>query len=135
MSGTGAATTIPLVRQEEEEMSAYSQRDLAEDWEFKILRSTTGVFRDPVRLRAILEEEARAGWSMVEKFDNGRVRLKRPASARDADAMLGFDPYRSFVGVMPARFVFLLVFSILGGVALVLSVVLTIVFYAVHGGR
>jgi hypothetical protein len=75
MSGTGATTTVPLVRQEEEEMSAYSQRDLAEDWEFKILRSTTGVFRDPVRLRAILEEEARAGWSMVEKFDNGRVRL------------------------------------------------------------
>jgi hypothetical protein len=136
MSGVGAETSsVAQVRQEEEEMSSYSARDLAEDWEFKILRSTTAVFRDPVRLRAVLEEEARAGWSLIEKLDNGRVRLKRPASARGTDFALGFDPYRSYVGVMPARFVLTLVFSILGGVGLILAIVFTIVFSVFHSGR
>jgi hypothetical protein len=68
---------------EEEEMTPYTPQEVAEHWEFKILRSATTQFRDPVRLRSILEEEARAGWTMIEKFDDTRVRLKRPASARD----------------------------------------------------
>jgi hypothetical protein len=50
-----------------------SPKDLAEDWEFKILRSATNKFRDPVALHAFLQEEARAGWTLVEKFDNERV--------------------------------------------------------------
>jgi hypothetical protein len=36
---------------------------------------------------------------LLEKFDNGRIRLKRPASARASDPGLGFDPYRSRVGM------------------------------------
>ena len=66
-------------------------------------------------MRKVLDEEARAGWTMVEKFDDSRVRLKRPASARAGDATLGFDPHRSFVGVSQ---VYLIVFAMLGALAI-----------------
>ncbi len=56
-------------------MALYRERDL-EGWEYKFLRSATGRFGNPVRLRSALEEEARAGF-----FDGFRVRLKRPISA------------------------------------------------------
>src|SRR5262245_3670338 len=87
--------------EEEEEMSPYSPHELGQDWEFKILRSATGGFKRPDFLRQCLDEEARAGWSLVEKFDDSRVRLKRPASARDRDAKLDLDPYRTYVGLSP----------------------------------
>jgi hypothetical protein len=74
-------------------MSAYTRIDLDEGWEFKFLRAATRKFRDPVRLQEILKEEARAGWTLVEKFDDTRLRLKRPSSARAGDAALPFDPY------------------------------------------
>jgi hypothetical protein len=80
---------------EEELMTTYTPKDLAEGWEFKILRSTISGFRRPERLRAVLEEEARAGWTLVEKFDNCRIRLKRPSDARKNDASLDQDPYRT----------------------------------------
>ncbi len=86
-------------QEEEEEMTPYSNDELQDDWEFKILRSATGAFKKPQRLREVLEEEARAGWVLVEKFDDQRVRLKRPASARRNDRGLGFDPYRTQVGI------------------------------------
>ena len=62
----------------------------------------------------MLSEEARAGWAYLEKFDNYRVRLKRPASARGSDASLDFDPYRTFVGASEGRFALYL----LGGIFL-----------------
>lgn len=83
------------LRREEEEMTTYSRRDLDEDWEFKILRSAMGSFAVPERLREVLAEEARAGWTLVEVFDHQRIRLKRPASAREADGRLEVDPYRT----------------------------------------
>lgn len=98
-SGAAAAARRRRERKEEEEMTRYTQTDLTEGWEFKILRSATGAFGKPERLRTALEDEARAGWVLLEKFDNGRVRLKRPASARASDAALGFDPYRTVYGM------------------------------------
>src|SRR6266478_6433130 len=101
-AGAGAAAAAAEARrrrQEEEEMTPYSKQDLAENWEFKIIRSVTSMFKDPEKMKAILDEEARAGWVLVEKFDNQRIRLKRPHSARAADATLGFDPYRIQVGM------------------------------------
>jgi hypothetical protein len=71
-----AVETANQFRREEEEMTAYAPQDVTEPWEFKILRSAAGRFRDPVWLHSILEEEARAGWTMIEKFDvRGRRRL------------------------------------------------------------
>jgi hypothetical protein len=77
-------------------MSAYDRKDLSEGWEFKILRSADE-FGHPEYLRQALQEESRAGWVLVEKLDDSRVRLKRPASARARDATLDFDAYRSYV--------------------------------------
>lgn len=34
----------------------------------------------------------------MEKFDDSRLRLKRPASARELDGKLDIDPYRTHVG-------------------------------------
>lgn len=84
-------------------MTTYSEDDLSEGWEFKILRSNMNSFRKPENLQKYLEEEGRAGWALVEKFDDNRLRLKRPASARRADASLNFDPYWTKVGLSDTR--------------------------------
>src|SRR5687768_5930724 len=84
--------------EEEQEMSSYSPQDLAGDWEFKILRSMSGAFGKPDLFRQALEEESRAGWTLVEKFDNARIRLKRPVSAKQNDTGPQVDPYRTYFG-------------------------------------
>lgn len=78
-------------------MTTYSADDLNQDWEFKIVRSEVGAFRKPKNLRRLVEEEARAGWELLEKFDSNRVRFKRPTSARahDSDLLPQVDPYRT----------------------------------------
>src|SRR5580658_1785176 len=98
-SGAAAAAAAAAAeaerRQEEEEMTKYTDADLQGDWEFKIVRSNLASFRNPVVLQQVCAEEARAGWTLVEKFDNQRLRFKRPIAARAGDAGLGIDPYRS----------------------------------------
>lgn len=84
-------------------MTPYAPQDL-EGYEFKILRSGTAkAFRDPARLRAVLEEEARSGWDLLEKFDDYRLRLKRRTEWRDRDPGTGVDPYRIHVGTTPGQ--------------------------------
>jgi hypothetical protein len=117
MGGAAAgATAAKLRREEEENMTPYTAKDLAEDWEFKIVRSSTATFRSPEKLRRILEEEGRAGWTLVEKFDNSRIRLKRPAKARAGDGALGFDSYRTYVGLPEWGLAFIIVGCVLLGV-------------------
>jgi hypothetical protein len=100
-AGAAAAAAVEMQRQEEEEMTPYSTKDLAEGWEFKILRSHFAAFRDPKKLRAVLDEEKRGGWTLVEKFDEQRIRLKRPAGTEvvEGDFADGYDPYRTTVGM------------------------------------
>jgi hypothetical protein len=90
---------------EEEDMTGYTHDDLKQDWEFKIVRSDSGAFRNPEVLDRLVEEEARAGWVLLEKFDDSRVRFKRPRSARSRDAFLpsGVDPYRTQYGAPAGR--------------------------------
>jgi hypothetical protein len=85
------------LEKEEESMIGYTQDELQGDWEFKIVRSERGAFRKPQVLSQLVEEEAQAGWVMLEKFDDNRVRFKRPRSARARDIYLpeGVDPYRT----------------------------------------
>ena len=116
-----AAEQQRLLQQEEEEMTPYSRDDLAQNWEFKIVRSAMGGFRKPAFLQRVLDDEARAGWVLVEKFDNSRIRLKRPALARERDGKLDFDPYRTDAGATQG----MLTVVIIGAV---LAVMLTIVF-------
>jgi hypothetical protein len=86
-----------LQNQEEERMTRYNSQELEGDWEFKIVRSNAPVFRKPDVLQQVLMEEAQAGWQMLEKLDDNRIRLKRPATAQRRDSMLpsGVDPYRT----------------------------------------
>ena len=99
-AAAAAAAAAEMQRQEEEEMTPYSPKDLDDGWEFKILRSNFAAFRNPEKLRAILEEEKRGGWILVEKFDDQRIRLKRPAGAKLAQSEFadGYDPYRTTAG-------------------------------------
>jgi hypothetical protein len=104
MTGGGAAAAAAAAkrrreRREEEEMTGYTPEELASGSEFKILRSATSAFGRPEFLRQVLEEEKEAGWTLVEKFDNARIRLKRSASARADGSNTTFDPYRSHVGI------------------------------------
>jgi len=88
------------IEQEEEEMTKYTSEDLDQDWEFKIVRGFYPVFRKPKVFQTLLEEESLAGWEMVEKLDDRRVRFKRRKDARRRDATLppGVDPYRTQYG-------------------------------------
>jgi len=78
---------------EEEQMAVYNNEDLR-GWEFKIMRSAFGKFKNYEYLQKVCQEEAQAGWEMVEKFDNNRVRFKRKIDRRTNDSHLGRDPYR-----------------------------------------
>ena len=104
-------------------MTTYQPQDLSGDWEFKILRSPTGSFGNPRKLKEALDQEAKAGWALVEKFDNSRIRLKRPVSARSGDGALGFDPYRTNFGLSEGRFALTLVVLIFGMLLLIFAVV------------
>jgi hypothetical protein len=95
-----AAAAAESMRREEEEMTPYGDRDLAEGWEFKIVRASYPIFREPERFRAVLDEERKGGWVLVEKFDDCRIHLKRPAGSKvvQGDFADGYDPYRTTVG-------------------------------------
>lgn len=125
-SSGAAAAAARRRRREEEEMTSYSPRDLEEGWEFKILRSQTAAFGDPERMRAALAQEAQAGWTLVEKFDNSRIRLKRPASARARDDSLGHDPYRTNYGMREGTMVGIILAVTFALLAAVLGLVATL---------
>jgi hypothetical protein len=126
MTGGGrrAAAAKAKEQEEEEEMTPYSDDDTLTNWEFKIIRSGTGSFGRPDKLAKVLEEEAKAGWELVEKFDDNRVRLRRLVAARKDDFALDFDPYRTWIGVSESGMVArgLIVSAVL--VAITLAVVL-----------
>ena len=108
-------------------MATYSAQELAEGWEFKILRSVGRPFRKPEILRTVLAEEAQAGWALVEKFDDSRLRFKRPVSSRAQDAERALDPYRTQYGISE-----LALGLIIGGSVVGLMLTIAIVVSAFH---
>jgi hypothetical protein len=104
-------------------MTSYTPEELASGWEFKIVRSAIGGFKRTEFLQRVLEEEKRAGWTLVEKFDNSRVRLKRPVSARASDGSAGIDAYRSHVGMSDLALGLCMAVGILIGLALILGTI------------
>ena len=128
-SGAGAAAAAAAAarrraeREEEEQLTGYAASDLSEGWEFKILRSATGAFKKPEVFRRVLEEEGRAGWVMVEKFDSQRVRLKRPAAAKAGDAVFEFDPYRTAVGMSEGRLGLVIIACVLGALVIIGAII------------
>jgi hypothetical protein len=112
---TGAAAAANAQRrmfEEEEQMTHYSDDELRDDWEFKIVRATRGVFSKPDELKKLIGEEKQAGWILLEKFDNSRVRFKRRRSAQSNDVQLissGIDPYRTRYGMSPGAYTILII--------------------------
>ena len=67
--------------------------------EYKVVQSTTPLFATSKKIDEVMTEEAQAGWQLVEKYDNYKMRLQRDISHRANDKNLGFDAYRSQMGV------------------------------------
>jgi hypothetical protein len=123
VAAAAAAAERRRREQEEEEMTGYTPEELASGWEFKIVRSSTRAFKRPAFLKQVLEEERGTGWTLVEKFDDSRVRLKRPMSARTHDESSRIDPYRTHVGISEVALGLSIAASIVIGLALVFGVV------------
>lgn len=100
-AGAAAAAAAAKKRQqqeEEEKLTGYSSNDM-DGWEFKIVRASSRKFKNAATVKRLCEEEADAGWEMVEKFDDYRIRFKRRIEERSRDAHRAIDPYRTHLGV------------------------------------
>lgn len=107
-------------------MTTYRRDELDGGWEFKIMRSATAAFSNPSVLQATLQQESIGGWELLEKFDNERVRLRRPISARNKDMSLppGYDPYRTQVGMSEGALVLWVILALILVVGGVLGILL-----------
>ena len=83
--------------EEEETMTSYDQEPSGQEWEYKIVRANSPIFAQAEVFQQLIREEAQAGWTLVEKFDNARVRFRRPVfeRSRDATRTTKMDPYRT----------------------------------------
>lgn len=102
-AGGGAAAVAVAaakrrIQHEEEVMTKYNREDL-EGWEFKIVRANTRKFKTAEAVRRLCAEEAKAGWELVEKFSDCRIRFKRRVEKRADDAYLDINPYRTHIGI------------------------------------
>jgi len=77
-------------RREEESLTRYSEADLEQDWQFKIVH---GDFSTLEKVQAVMQEQAAWGWIFVEKFYGRRIRFKRPRSEEARDAERSGNPY------------------------------------------
>ncbi len=129
VAAAAAAEAARQMREEEEEMTPYTGQELAENWEFKIIRSTTGSFRKPDIFRQMLAEESESGWQLVEKFDDGRVRLKRPRVAPNSASSgdTSRDPYRTTFGMSQGALVTWILVGMFAGIAALIGVVVAFV--------
>ncbi len=87
---------------EEESLTRYESNtssDQHKGWEFKILRTNSGGFRSRKVLNKVCAEESHAGWILLEKLDDHRLRFRRPITARDRDNLCKIDPYRTRYGI------------------------------------
>ncbi len=95
---TAAIAAARKRMREEEKMTKYSTNDL-EGWEFKIVRAYTRKFKSREMIEKVRLEEAKAGWELLEKFDDYRLRFKRRVEKRAMDKYLEADPYRSQMAI------------------------------------
>ena len=125
-AAAAAAKAAKAKREEEEQMTTYNNNDL-EGWEFKIVRSNTSKFKDYQFVQQVCQEEARAGWELMEKFDDNRIRFKRRTDKRRNDQHLDIDPYRTTVGMTEGKLVVTILSVIfgIGGIVLLLVFLLT----------
>jgi hypothetical protein len=129
MTSTGGAAVAAAAakaakdHEEEERLTGYNNSDI-EGWEFKIVRSTFGRFNNPEIMKRICQEEAAAGWELLEKFDDYRLRFKRRVEARKNDLHLKIDPYRTSTSFSGSRLAWILPLAIIMAVGLIIALVL-----------
>src|SRR6187200_2704270 len=122
-AAAAAAARLRAQHEEEERLTEYSPDDLALGWEFKIVRANTAAFRKPEVMQQVCNEEARSGWELVEKFDDMRLRFKRPTSARNIPSPAGLDPYRTMYGISQGQLTAIILISVFGSMGLITAVV------------
>ena len=108
--------------EEEEEMTRYTTEDLESNWEFKIVRANTRKFKKHEMIEKVRLEEAKAGWELLEKFDDYRLRFKRRVEKRAMDKYLEADPYRSQLATSKGS-----VIAIIAGVLIMLVGILVLI--------
>lgn len=111
-AAAAAAAHQAKMREEEERMTAYNDGDL-EGWEFKIVRSAGKIKGE--KFQQLCEEESQHGWEMVEKFDDYRVRFKRPTSRRSQNGSSEIDPYRTTFGLTDTKVALLILAAVVTG--------------------
>ncbi len=121
-AAAAAAARVRALHEEEERLTGYSPEELAQGWEFKIVRANTAAFRNSAVMQQVCAEEARSGWALVEKFDDTRLRFKRPASARNMPSPPGIDPYRTTYGISQGALMAIVLVSVFGGLGLILAI-------------
>jgi hypothetical protein len=97
------------------------------DLEYKTLQAQTPLFADSKKMHEVLELEAKAGWQLLWKEDNYKLKLQREVSNRENDKSLDFDAYRSTVGVSS-------VVTYVGTALLTLAIVSVILYFAIWAG-
>ena len=122
ITAAAAAEHQRKMQREEELMTKYNADEM-EGWEFKIVRASTRKFKDPEFFRMTCEEEARAGWEMLEKFDDNRVRFRRNIEHRDGDLHREIDPYRTLGGMSMDQLGMLIAASVVGGLGILFGIV------------
>jgi hypothetical protein len=126
-AAAAAAARRHALQEEEERLAVYSPEELAQGWEFKIVRANTAAFRDSGVLQQVCAEEARSGWELVEKFDDSRIRFKRPAVARNIPSPAGIDPYRTTYGISQGAQVAIILLCVFGAIGVFLAVIFALV--------
>lgn len=129
IAAAAAAKKAAEMREEEEEMTTYKGGDF-DGWEFKIVRSNTGKFKDSQFLEKVRQEEQQNGWELLEKFDNNRVRFKRRIEHRSRDTHAAVDPYRGTVGIGSGE----LAGVIIGIILLVAGLAIGLIMYFEYEG-
>ena len=127
VAASAAAAQQRLLQEEEEHLTHYSPEELAQGWEFKIVRANTAAFRKPDVMQQVCTEEAQSGWLLVEKFDDSRLRFKRPASAKNTLVPLGIDPYRTTYGMSQGTQAAIVLGCIFGGMGLLLLIIFLLI--------
>lgn len=127
VAAAAAAAALRRMQEEEERLTEYNKDDL-NGWEFKIVRANTRKFKNPEAVRQLCAEEAKAGWEMIEKFDDTRIRFKRPIGKRAGDQFLDVDPYRTHIGITEGQTVVIVL-----GVLLLAAGIAALIFLGLRG--
>ena len=128
IAASAAAAAAQRRAEEEERMATYSTDDLKDDWEFKIVHGSQEAFRNHAVLTKLVDEEKQAGWVLLEKFDNSRIRFKRQRAMQTHDEQLlsqGIDPYRTQYGIFPMTYMMI---AMVGLIFLLLMVGILLMF-------